>query len=82
MLKYKLYERGFLSASSSVMGLKCLEQSQVHRRRSANMCGMDEKIYPENYHSYGDLSLWSFYITFDSISVNEIKVSPVMSGAS
>lgn len=64
------------------MGLKCLEQSQVHRRRSANVCRMDEKIYPENYRYYGDMSLRSFYITFDSISVNENKVSPVMSGTS
>lgn len=64
------------------MGFKRLEQSQVHRRRSANMCGMDEKIYPEIIVTMATFYLWSFYIMFNSINVNENKGIPVMSGAS
>jgi len=64
------------------MGFKCLEQSWVCRRHSANVCGTDEKIYPKIIVTMVAFYLWSFYIMFNSINVNENKVSPVMSGTS
>lgn len=84
MPEYKLHEGGreFLSARSTEMGFKRLEQSWARRRRSANVCGRDEKIYPEIIVTMVTFYLWSFYIMFNSINVNENQVSPVTSGTS